>query len=159
MRGLASGHAVSALIVDEVRENRDVLAHILSGLGAEVSQATNGLDALEQVKTKRPDIVFMDIRMPGIDGSETLRRLHQLPERQDVPVVAISASVLDHERREFLSQGFVDFIAKPFRFEQICSSLQEQLGESKLAQHLRQLKQRFDMDFILNILGQVHHAS
>ncbi|MFT5378117.1 MAG: signal transduction histidine kinase/ligand-binding sensor domain-containing protein [Candidatus Latescibacterota bacterium] len=212
VRGLASGHAVSALIVDDVRENRDVLAHILSGLGAEVSQATNGLDALEQVKTKRPDIVFMDIRMPGIDGSETLRRLHQLPERQDVPVVAISASVLDHERREFLSQGFVDFIAKPFRFEQICSSLQEQLdieyeyaemtpssesapaweelslpadlvanlqqatrlnnittiekhlreleqlGESKLAQHLRQLKQRFDMDSILNILGQVHHA-
>jgi len=212
VRGLAPGHAVSALVVDDVRENRDVLAHILSGLGAEVTQATNGLDALEQVKTKRPDIVYMDIRMPGIDGSETLRRLHQLPERQDVPVIAISASVLDHERREFLGQGFVDFIAKPFRFEQICSSLQEQLdiefeyaevatssesapvweelslpadlvtnleqatrlnnittiekylreieqlGETKLAAHLRQLKQRFDMDSILSILGQVHHA-
>ena len=127
VRGLAPGHSVAALVVDDVRENRDVLAHILSGLGVEVLQATNGLDALDLAQDRRPDIVFMDIRMPGIDGSETMRRLHQLPGREDVPIVAISASVLDHERREFLGQGFVDFIAKPFRFEQICSSLQEQL--------------------------------
>jgi signal transduction histidine kinase/ligand-binding sensor domain-containing protein/CheY-like chemotaxis protein len=213
VRGLAPGHSVAALVVDDVRENRDVLAHILSGLGVEVLQATNGLDALDLAQDRRPDIVFMDIRMPGIDGSETMRRLHQLPGREDVPIVAISASVLDHERREFLGQGFVDFIAKPFRFEQICSSLQEQLdiefeyaqisatsdenaadwqdlslpadlvanleqatrlnnvttierylreleqlGETKLAAHLRQLKQRFDMDSILSILGQVRHA-
>ena len=214
IRGLKEHCKVRALVVDDIAENRDVLDHILGQIGAEVVLAESGHHALELVREQLPDIVFMDIRMPGIDGVETLKRL-RAAGHTDLVIIAISASVLSHERRGFLQAGFADFIAKPFRFEQICDALTthlnvefdlatpepadaetapdtwetvdlpprllndlrdatrlnnvtnierllcelEALGEAprKLAAHLRQLKQRFDMDSILAVLGKLQH--
>ena len=215
VRALASHCRVRALVVDDVRENRDVLGHILDELGARVETADDGRMALERMAVQPPDIVFMDIRMPGMDGLETLRRMRQSRELAGVEVVAISASVLGRERQEYLDAGFVDFIAKPFRFEQVIACLQthlraefeyaepneevaevapdwnglqlpaaliadlqqatrlnnvtnierhlqelEKLGEmpGKLATHLRRLKQRFDMNAIRTVLGELGNS-
>ena len=214
VRGLKPHCSVRALVVDDVTENRDVLGHILTQIGAEVIEAQSGEHALDLVEEQIPDIVFMDIRMPGIDGVETLKRM-RAAGLDDLKIVAISASVLSHERRGFLAEGFADFIAKPFRFEQICDALTQHLGvefdlatpelardesalesweavdlpprllndlrdatrlnnvtnierllcelealgetPKRLAAHLRQLKQRFDMDSILVVLGKLQH--
>ena len=127
IRGLAPGCRIRALVVDDVRENRDVLGHMLSEIGVEVETVEEGGKALERMAADRPDIVFLDIRMPVMDGLETLRRAREREDLRAIKVVAISASVFGRDRREYIEAGFVDFIAKPFRFEQVAASLQKHL--------------------------------
>ena len=128
VRHLASGHSVKALVADDVAENREILQGMLIDIGVEVESVEDGQQALEQLEIFHPDIVFLDIRMPVLDGMEAMRRLRQDERWKGVKVVAISASVLEHERQEFLSAGFDAFIDKPFRFERICSCLAGLLG-------------------------------
>ena len=128
VRRLADGYVVRALVADDVAENRDVLRGMLAEIGVEVEVVENGQQALERLETSGPDIVFLDIRMPVMGGVETLEQLRQTGVAPQVKVVAISASVLEHERRRYLATGFDDFIDKPFRFEQICACLATHLG-------------------------------
>ncbi|MBC8462118.1 MAG: response regulator, partial [Deltaproteobacteria bacterium] len=125
---LKDGYSLKALVADDTKENRDVLKLILADIGVEVRLAENGQEAVEAVQSEIPDIVFMDIRMPVLDGLEAARRIWQefggRGGFQTCPyIVAISASVLEHERKRFMEAGFDDFIGKPFRFERICECL------------------------------------
>ena len=128
VRCLASGYSVQALVADDVAENRDILRRMLTEIGVEVEVVEDGQEALERLETFKADIVFLDIRMPVMGGIETLKQLQQRRMTQEVKVVAISASVLEHERQEYLAAGFDEFIDKPFRFEQICACLATHLG-------------------------------
>jgi signal transduction histidine kinase/CheY-like chemotaxis protein len=125
---LAEGHTVSALVADDVIENRDVLSHLLTDIGVEVTLAENGKEALDQVLANPPDILFLDIRMPVMDGQEAARRIWEEIGRDTTKIVAVSASTLDHERQEIFDLGFNGFLPKPFRTEQIYASLAEHLG-------------------------------
>lgn len=117
---LAVGVAVQALVVDDVAENREILSLMLRQLGCRVELASNGSAAIENVRTVVPDLVFLDIRMPGMDGLETLRRMKaELEAKTPGPshrprFVAVSASALDHQRDECLLAGFDAFLGKPF---------------------------------------------
>jgi CheY-like chemotaxis protein len=127
---LSEGQVLRVLVVDDIEANRDVLARMLSGLGAEVQQAEHGLQALQMLQESpaRFDIVFLDIRMPVLDGIETLKRLRrELPQPQPV-VVALTASALMHERQSYMREGFDDFIGKPFLFETVHQLLRQHLG-------------------------------
>jgi signal transduction histidine kinase/CheY-like chemotaxis protein len=128
VRRLAPGWAVRALVVDDVAENRDILGQILEGVGVEVELAAGGAEALELARRRRPDIVFMDMRMPGMDGSEARRRLVAEHGGGAMKVVAVTASVFQHQRQGFLDEGFDGFIDKPLRVEQIFECLAQQLG-------------------------------
>jgi CheY-like chemotaxis protein len=128
VKHLASGHAASVLIVDDVLENRDVLSQILQSIGCEVVVAESGQRALDQLQLKVPDIIFMDIRMPGMDGKEAARRIWQQFGKERITLVALSASVFEHERQEYLEAGFDEFIGKPFRFGEICECLRTLLN-------------------------------
>jgi len=125
---LAAGKSLRALVADDVAENRDILEGMLSDIGVQVQSVADGQQALQRLRTFHPDIVFLDIRMPVLDGMEAMRRLRMDEALRQVKVVAISASVLEHERREFLAAGFDAFIDKPFRFERICGCLAELVG-------------------------------
>jgi len=132
---LAEGYQVKALVADDNKENRDVLAQFLSDIGVDVITAENGQQAFSMVSLYRPDIVFMDIRMPIMDGIEATQKILmefgrdnlKNPPNPPFPkggtIVAISASTLVHERERYLSQGFADFIGKPFLAEQIYDCL------------------------------------
>jgi CheY-like chemotaxis protein len=125
---LAAGFSVTALLADDVAENREILSEMLSELDVEVEMVENGQQALESMKASLPHIVFLDIRMPVLDGLAAMRLIQENALWAQVKVVAVSASVLKHERQEFLEAGFDDFIDKPFRFERICECLAQQLG-------------------------------
>ena len=125
---LADGHAVTALVADDVVENRDVLSHLLTDIGVEVILAENGKEAVDQVKANPPDIVFMDIHMPEMDGPEAARRIWDELGKDALKVVAVSASTLEHEAREYRELGFDDFVPKPFRAEQVYACLAKHLG-------------------------------
>lgn len=133
---LAEGSFVHALVVDDVKENRDILSQMLRDIGAETREAVNGQECLEKIGEHRPDIVFMDIRMPVMDGMETIRHIKQNAHfaALKIPCVAISASTLRHQMRPVLDAGFDDFISKPFRFEAVYECLAKYL-EVKFEYH------------------------
>ena len=128
VRHLAAGQVVRALVVDDVATNRDVLSLMLTHIGVEVKTAENGARALERIGIRMPDIVFLDIRMPVMDGPQMLERLFAQYGRDATVVVAVTASVFDHQRREFLEMGFRGFLDKPLRTEHIYAYLAEHLG-------------------------------
>ncbi len=125
---LAEGYDVRALVVDDIRENREVLSTLLAVIGCEIILAENGRQALEAVSASRPDIVFMDMRMPEIDGLEATRRIVRDYGAGGLKIVATSASALEHERERYLEAGCDDFVAKPFRGERIYAALKNLLG-------------------------------
>ena len=125
---LAEGYDITALIADDTKVNRDVLSRMLSDLGVKIIEAEDGQQAVEMFRSHQPDIVFMDIRMPVMDGIEATRQLFdEFDCRGESPsrpkIVAISASALRHEEEEYFDAGFDDFIGKPFRFERLCECL------------------------------------
>ncbi|MCH8294177.1 response regulator, partial [Candidatus Poribacteria bacterium] len=123
VKGLAEGYQVKALVVDDTKVNRDVLSRLLLDLGVEVIEAENGEQAIEMIRAHRPDIVFMDIWMPVMDGLEAVGRILEEFGGAEFKLVAISASTLKHEQQSYLDAGYDDFISKPFRFERICECL------------------------------------
>ena len=120
---LKPGCQVSALVVDDNLQNREVLSRMLEDIGCEVQVAESGEQALAQITARVPDIVFLDIRMPVMDGTETARQIRRRWGTDRPKLVAISASVLLHERDRFLEAGFAEFLGKPFQFERICECL------------------------------------
>ena len=128
VRRLASGHSVHALVVDDVAQNRDVLETILTSIGCETRCAESGVQALELARVSKPDIVFLDIRMPNMDGFETFKRLVEASDLDKFRIVAISASVFTHEQQKYRDAGFDDFLLKPFRIAELCECLERTLS-------------------------------
>jgi CheY-like chemotaxis protein len=115
-------------VVDDDEESRRILTHLLEGIGAEVDPADSGHDALASLADTAPDVVFLDLRMPDMDGFDTLKQIRARPELDGVRVLAVSASVFEFERQGAVEAGFDAFIRKPFRFEEIYGTLAELLG-------------------------------
>jgi signal transduction histidine kinase/FixJ family two-component response regulator len=126
---LAPESHVRALVVDDIRENREILSQVLERVGCDVSVATNGTEAIEAASTADLDVIFMDIRLPGINGLEAIQDIRQ-HLRKAPKIIAISASAFEHEKALYLREGCDDFIAKPFRTEQIFASLSNLLDVS-----------------------------
>jgi len=102
------------LIVDDEQTVRDVLAEYFTEQGYAVATAESGRDALKVLESFRPDLVLLDIRMPGIDGVETLRRLREVAPA--VSVIMVTANEDVALARDTLKIGAVDYVSKPFDF-------------------------------------------
>jgi PAS domain S-box-containing protein len=123
---IAEGYSVKAVIADDVKLNRDVLTEILAEIGAEVLTAENGQEAVDLVMSHIPDIVFMDMRMPVMNGIEAIQIIKKrFPQ---VKTVAITASVFAHQREIIAKTGCDDYISKPFRIERIFECLAKLLN-------------------------------
>ncbi len=116
------------LVIEDDADSRDVLVHLLRDAGCVVSQAFDGLEGLARCRAERFDIVFSDIRMPHMNGVEMIERLRADPFTQRLPVIAVSASSLEHERRFYIENGFQDFIGKPYPFQDVYRALIEHAG-------------------------------
>jgi PAS domain S-box-containing protein len=118
----------SVLIVDDERDQRELLRDLLGALGVLTAEASDAHGALGAIAQRTPDLVFMDVKMPGIDGVEATRRIRATEAGRGVPVVISSASVLHEERSHVLSTGANEFIPKPFREDEIWAALERYLG-------------------------------
>ncbi|MBT4611633.1 MAG: response regulator [Gemmatimonadetes bacterium] len=128
-RRLAAGENVLALVVDDVATNCDVARGLLERVGVEVITASGGLEAVEMVKRGPvPDITFMDMRMPDIDGIETRRRIIDARGSDVTTFVCLTASVFAHQKQRILDEGFSAFLLKPVRAEQLYATIGHQLG-------------------------------
>jgi signal transduction histidine kinase/CheY-like chemotaxis protein len=124
---LAPGHKVKALVVDDVKENRDVLSKLLAGVGVEIVEGNDGREGVEKTKEHNPDIIFMDMRMPNMRGEEATKRIQEEFGKDKPKMVVITASALDISRDQFIDMGFHEYISKPFREEEIFNCLRELL--------------------------------
>ena len=121
------GPARKVLIVDDRWENRSVLMSMLLPLGFQVLEAIDGQEALDKSKSFTPDVILMDLRMPVMDGMEAIRLLRALPSGPEIVIITISASAFEHNRQDSLKIGSNDFIAKPFRLNQLLDVLHTHL--------------------------------
>ena len=116
------------LVVDDKWVNRSVLMNLLEPLGFEVTEATNGLDALDKAREFKPDVILMDLVMSVMDGFEATRRLRMVPDFKDVVVIAVSASVFDLDRKQSREVGCDDFLPKPIQKAELLETLRVYLG-------------------------------
>lgn len=125
---LAPQCKITALVVDDVKENRDVLSKLLLDIGVEIIVAKDGKEAVEQTREHLPDIVFMDMRMPVMRGEDAVKIICEEFGKDRIKLVAITASTLDQRRDFYLELGCHEYISKPFEEEEIFSSLEELLN-------------------------------
>lgn len=116
------------LIVDDKPENRAVLSETLLPLGFEIFDAANGEECLQMAQKIRPDVIFLDLLMPVMDGFESARRLRAMPDLQSVIIIAISASVFQETKKKSLAAGCDDFLPKPIATEDLFACLQRHVG-------------------------------
>ena len=107
------------LIVDDTPTNLEVLSESLSIAGFEVAVAIDGESAIEQTEYNPPELILLDVMMPGIDGFETCRRLKANPLTRDIPVIFMTALNDTVQKVKGFSLGAVDYITKPFQKDEV----------------------------------------
>jgi diguanylate cyclase (GGDEF)-like protein len=115
------------LIVDDNPTNLSVLSIALKAAGYRTRVAMDGESAIEQVQVDAPELILLDVQMPGIDGFETCLRLKANPVTQDIPIIFITASVDLDNKVKGLSIGAVDYITKPFQKEEVLARVRVHL--------------------------------
>ena len=116
------------LVADDAADNRRLLVTLLQPFGFEVREAANGQEAVEQWRAWQPHLVFMDLRMPVLDGMEATRRMKATPQEPPTTVVALSANMMEDDRAAAMAAGCDEFLRKPFRDAEIVAALEAQLG-------------------------------
>ncbi|MBP0017304.1 MAG: response regulator [Cyanobacteria bacterium SBLK] len=124
------------LVVDDKLLNRKLLIKLLSPLGFELQEANNGKEAIEIWKSWRPHLIWMDMRMPVMDGFTATRTIKSATREQAPIVIALTASILEEEKAVVLSAGCDKFMRKPFREEDIFKTMEEYLGVRFLYEEL-----------------------
>ena len=112
------------LIVDDERQNLELLCATLQSVGWDVVTASNGREALESVKSNRPDAIVLDMVMPVMDGFELARSLKSDPDYSGIPIIAATSLLTRADRKRCLAAGCDDYVAKPFTVGQLHQRLQ-----------------------------------
>jgi CheY-like chemotaxis protein len=116
------------LIVEDQLENQLLLTELMKRLGVSVRLAENGEQGVAMFKSWHPQLIWMDWRMPLMDGLEATRRIRELPGGREVKIVAVTASAFMEQRKEIFTAGMDDFVRKPYRANEIYECLFRQLG-------------------------------
>jgi two-component system cell cycle response regulator DivK len=111
------------LIVEDNPMNLKLARDVLEARGYRVFAAENGEDGVAMAGAERPDLVLMDIQLPGIDGVEALRRLRDDPATVGIPIVAFTASVMAGDRSRVTAAGFDAFLSKPIELKPFLATI------------------------------------
>ena len=117
------------LVVEDNEDNRRILLYRLKKIGEfEIVEAANGEEAVAAVQAGAPDLIFMDLKMPVMDGWEATRRIRALPEGAAIPIIALTAQAMAGDEQKALANGCNDYLAKPV--------VDPELVREKIARHL-----------------------
>jgi len=117
------------LVVEDNEDNRRILLYRLKKIGEfEIVEAANGEEAVAAVQAGAPDLIFMDLKMPVMDGWEATRRIRALPEGATIPIIALTAQAMAGDEQKALANGCNDYLAKPV--------VDPELVREKIARHL-----------------------
>jgi twitching motility two-component system response regulator PilH len=117
----------TVLVVEDSVPQREMITELLRGIGLSVTVASDGLEALEQIQSQRPDMVVLDIVMPRMNGYELCRRIKADPSTQNMPVVMCSSKGEEFDRYWGMKQGADAYIAKPFQPTELVGTVKQLL--------------------------------
>jgi two-component system, cell cycle response regulator DivK len=119
------------LLVEDNEKNRKLAHDVLVHQGYQVIDAESAEDALRVVQERQPGLVLMDIHLPGIDGIEALRRLRADPATRAIPVMAVTASAMTHDRAKIMAAGFDGYQSKPISVKPFLAAVRELLDRPR----------------------------
>ncbi|GAB5492155.1 MAG: response regulator [Phototrophicaceae bacterium] len=135
------------LLVDDVIDNLEMLTDMLENQGHTVKIALDGQEAFTQIAIEQPDIILLDIQMPGMDGYEVCEKIKANPETQDIPVIFLSALSETKDIIKAFDVGGVDYISKPFKFREVGARVASQLKLSRQRKEIELLRERDKQQF------------
>ena len=144
------------LVVDDTPANLEVVCETLSNAGYEVATAINGERALKRVQAYPPDLILLDVQMPGIDGFETCQRLKAEPKTASIPIIFMTALSDAQSKEKGFEFGAVDYITKPFQEQEVLVRVKTHLQLRQLTKNLEQrvAEQTADLEAALTQLQQ-----
>ena len=125
--------ATTILVVEDNEASRDALSRRLARRGYRIVLAVDGLEAVSIGRSVRPDLILMDLGLPGIDGWEATRQLKSDPATSQIPIIVLSAHAMTNDRDMALAAGGDDFDTKPVRFQQLLEKIEALLARKALA--------------------------
>ncbi len=114
-----------AIIVEDHPDLMEILSLQLETLGFSVISANNGMEGVEKAITEKPDLILMDIMMPGMDGREATRRIRSNPETKDIPILAATVLFKESDLRSCIEAGCNDYIVKPFSHQELRAKIMD----------------------------------
>jgi len=141
----------SILIVDDQEQNLQVVGTVLTMMGYAVIPASSGEQALRRLAARTPDLILLDVVMPGQDGLSVCREIHENPDWCDIPIIFLSAADDKDLIVEALEAGGVDYVTKPFNKAELLSRVRTHLALKEARDRLRALAE--DKDELLGILA------
>ena len=115
------------LVVDDHEDNRRILRDLLASAGYEVIEATTGDDGVAMAKVRTPDLILMDIQLPGIDGYEATRRIKADDALRRIPLIVVTSYALSGDDAKALAAGADAYVAKPFSPRAMLAKIREYL--------------------------------
>ena len=116
------------LIIEDNEKNRKLCRDVLNVKGYQTIESETAEEGLTLLREKKPNLVLMDIQLPGIDGITALKQLRADPEMAHVPVIAITASAMTHNRATMLAEGFDGYQTKPITLKEFLGEVERVLG-------------------------------
>jgi two-component system cell cycle response regulator DivK len=117
------------LVVEDQEDNRRILRDLLTSAGYEVLEAVTGEAGVELAARERPDLILMDIQLPGIDGHEATRRIKAQPDLRAIPVIVVTSYALSGDEVAAREAGADDYVAKPFSPRALLAKLRQYLPQ------------------------------
>ena len=117
------------LVIEDTEDNRQIIRDLLTSAGYELVEAVDGLEGVATAEREKPDLILMDIQLPGIDGYEATRRIRAIPELAKVPIIAVTSYALSGDEAKTRAAGCDGYVAKPFSPRQLLAKIREFLPE------------------------------
>ncbi|HEV8642574.1 MAG TPA: response regulator [Methylomirabilota bacterium] len=118
------------LIVEDNEKNRKLLRDVLQFRGYQTVEAETGEDAVRLARERHPALILMDIQLPGINGITALGQLRSDPTTRAIPVIAVTASAMTHDRQKIMAAGFDGYQTKPINVKEFLAAVQAILSRS-----------------------------
>jgi two-component system cell cycle response regulator DivK len=118
------------LVIEDTEDNRLILGDLLSSVGYELIEAVDGLEGVATAEREQPDLILMDIQLPGIDGYEATRRIRKIPALAKVPIIAVTSYALSGDEAKTRAAGCDGYVAKPYSPRQLLAKIREYLPEA-----------------------------
>jgi two-component system, cell cycle response regulator DivK len=116
------------LVVEDHEENRRIMHDLLTAAGYEMIEALTGEEGITLAEQERPDLILMDIQLPGLDGYETTRRIKAQPALRAIPIIAVTSYALSGDDVKALEAGCDAYVTKPFSPRALLAKIREFLG-------------------------------
>jgi len=115
------------LVIEDHEDNRRILRDLLTSAGYESIEAVTGEDGVALAETHRPDLILMDIQLPGVDGYEATRRIKAKPALRQIPVIAVTSYALSGDEVKAMEAGCDAYVTKPFSPRALLAKIREYL--------------------------------